>query len=189
MVVAIEQYPRFTPAEYLDWEEQQELRHDYINGEIYGMTGGTMNHSEIAANFITMLRTHLRGSGCRVLTSDAKVAIEKSNDYVYPDLSVTCNDLDRTATRYISSPCLVVEILSPSTEAYDRGDKFNKLYRQLSSLQDYVLIHTNKVAIDLYAKNEQGRWEIVSYGAGETMELKSVGLTFVIEQVFENIVF
>jgi Uma2 family endonuclease len=115
MVAAREQFPKLTPAEYLDWEEQQELRHEYLNGEVYAMTGGTMNHSQIAGNFTTLLNIHLRGSGCRVLNSDAKVQIAASNDYIYPDVSVTCDDRDKTATKFISHPCLIVEVLSPST--------------------------------------------------------------------------
>ncbi len=194
MIAAIEQYqyPRLTPEEYLDWEEQQDLRHEYINGEIYAevyaMTGGTMNHSEIAVNLTTMLKVGLRGRGCRVLNTDAKVSINRINSFLYPDVSVTCSDMDRSAKRFITQPCLIIEVLSPSTEAFDRGDKF-KLYRQLTSLQDYVLVDTNKPAIDLYHKTEQGRWEIMSYSAEETVELASVGLSFAIEQIYEGIIF
>jgi Uma2 family endonuclease len=188
MVAAREHFPKLTPAEYLDWEEQQELRHEYLNGEVYAMTGGTMNHSQIAGNFTTLLNIHLRGSGCRVLNSDAKVQIAASNDYIYPDVSVTCDDRDKNATKFISHPCLIVEVLSPSTAAYDRRDKFN-LYRRSESLQDYVLVDTQKIEIDIYSKNDRGRWEIMSYVAGDSIELTSINLTVPIEQVFENIIF
>jgi Uma2 family endonuclease len=196
MVAGQEHFPKLTPAEYLDWEEQQELRHEYLNGEVYAMTGGTMNHSQIAGNFTTLLNIHLRSSGCRVLNSDVKVQIAASNDYIYPDVSVTCDDRDKTATKFISHPCLIVEVLSPSTAAYDRRDKFN-LYRRSDSLQDYVLVDTQKIEIDIYSKNdlaeptlcERGRWEIMSYVAGDSIELTSINLTFPIEQVFENIIF
>lgn len=188
MIAAQEHFPKFTPAEYLDWEEKQELRYEYLNSEVYAMTGGTLNHSRIGRNFLTMLTLHVQSKGCEAFSSDAKVQIAESNDYVYPDVSVTCDDRDKTATKFIAHPCLIVEVLSPSTAAYDRRDKFN-LYRRSDSLQDYILVDTNKIEIDIYSKNDRGRWEILSYIAGDIIELKSIDLTFSIEQVFENIIF
>jgi Uma2 family endonuclease len=188
MVAAYQNSPRFTPDTYLAWEEQQELRHEYLDGEVYAMTGGTVNHGRIAANFIILLGNHLRGGGCLVQTSDVKVGIQESNDYVYPDVSVTCDELDRAATKFISYPCLIIEVLSPSTEAYDRGGKF-RLYRRSSSLRDYVLVNANKIEIDLYHKNDRGKWEISNYVAGDAVELESINLTFPVDRVFEGITF
>lgn len=188
MVAAREYYPRFTSEEYFAWEQEQSVRHEYIDGEVSAMTGGTVNHGQIGVNFTLLLGNHLRGSGCRVLSSDVKVGIQASNDYVYPDLSVTCNDRDRTAIEFISYPCTIVEVLSPSTEAYNRGDKF-KLYRRSTTLRDYVLVSSDKIAIDLYRKDERDRWEIINYTAGDVVELDSVNLTFPIEQAFEGITF
>lgn len=188
MIAAREHFPQFTPAEYLEWEEQQEFRHEFVDGEVYAMTGGTVNHSEIAVNFSTILRNHLRGSGCRVLNSDVKVQTLASNSYCYPDISVTCDARDRTASKFISHPCLIVEVLSPSTEAYDRGDKF-ALYRRSTSLQEYVLVSTNQMRLDVYQRNERGRWEFSSYSSGELVELKSVNFSFEIDRVYEDIVF
>jgi Uma2 family endonuclease len=196
MVAARAHFPKLTPAEYLEWEEQQELRYEYIDGEISAMTGGTLNHSKIGGNFYYLLQTHLRGGGCQVLNSDAKVQIAESNDYVYPDISVTCDERDRSATKFISHPCTIVEVLSPSTKAYDRWEKFN-LYRRSDVLQDYVLVDTDRVEIALYSKNDRSKWEITRYIAGYIVELKSINLTFPlaeslsmrIEQIFEGIVF
>jgi Uma2 family endonuclease len=188
MVAAREHLPKLTPTEYLEWEAQQELRYEYIDGEIYAMTGGTLNHSEISGNFYYMLKTHLRSAGCRVLNSDAKVQIAESNDYVYPDVSVSCDERDRSASKFISHPCTIVEVLSPSTKAYDRWEKFN-LYRRSNVLQDYVLVDTDRIEIALYSKNDRDKWEITRYIAGDIVELKSINLTFPIEQVFEGIVF
>ena len=188
MVAIQERFPKFTPQEYFAWEETQQIRHEYIGGEIYAMTGGTINHSEIAGNIISLLKTHLRGRSCRVLTADARVNIYESNDYVYPDLSVTCDPRDKGTTKFVAHPCLIVEVLSPSTAAYDRGDKF-AMYRRSPSLQDYVMVDANKIAIDMYHKNDLGRWEIINYRAGDMVELASIDLTFPIEQIFENITF
>ena len=188
MVAIQERFPRFTPAEYLDWEEQQEFRHEYIDGEAYAMSGGTVNHGRISANCILLIGSHLRGSSCLVQTSDVKVSIQESRDYVYPDVSVTCHEQDRTATKFISHPCLIVEVLSPSTAAYDRGDKFT-MYRRSPSLQDYMMVDANKIAIDMYHKNDLGRWEIVNYRTGDMVELASIDLIFPIERIFEGIIF
>ena len=188
MVALKEHFPQLTPAEYLAWEEQQEFRHEYADGEVYAMTGGTLNHSEIASNFTTILKNHLRGSGCKVFNSDAKVQILESNSYLYPDVSVTCDGRDRSATKFISHPCLIVEVLSPTTEAYDRGDKF-ALYRRSTTLQDYVLVSTNAMRVDLYQRNDRGRWEILSYDAGDSIDLPSVNLSVSVAQIYEDIVF
>jgi Uma2 family endonuclease len=188
MVVAKDKLPRFTPEEYFQWEERQQLRHEYINGEVYAMSGGTINHSKIASNLNFILKSHLRGGGCQVLTSDARVKIVESNDYVYPDLSVTCDDRDRSTSQYITYPCLVVEVLSPSTANYDRGDKF-RMYRRNPILRDYLLVDAEKIAIDLYRHNELGNWEIINYQAGDAIELKSVNLSCSIEDIYEDIVF
>ena len=188
MIAVRESFPRFTPEEYFEWEEQQEIRHEYFDGEVYAMTSGTLNHSEIAINFISLLKAHLRGGKCRLLNGDARVNIYNSNKYVYPDLSVTCNERDRNNTKFISHPCLVAEVLSPNTEAYDRGDKF-ALYRLEPSLQDYVLVSADKIAIDIYTKDERGKWDIINYRSGELVELASINLTFSIEQVYEDIIF
>jgi Uma2 family endonuclease len=118
MIAVIEHPPRFTPEEYFAWEEKQPVRHEYINGEVYAMSGGTINHSEIALNFGSLLKNYLRGSGCRTLNSDARVNTVASSNYVYPDVSVTCDERDKNTPQYIT-PCLIVEVLSSSTEAYD----------------------------------------------------------------------
>jgi Uma2 family endonuclease len=188
MIAIKNNFPRFTPEEYFTWEEQQQIRHEYIDGEVYAMTGGTINHSKIASNINFILKSHLRGGDCQILTSDARVNICDTDDFVYPDLSVTCDDRDKNATKYITYPCFIVEVLSPTTANYDRSDKF-RMYRRNPSLEDYLLVDAEKVAIDLYRKNERGNWEIFNYQRGDEIELQSVNLSFVIEDVYEDIIF
>ena len=188
MVALKDNLPRFTPEEYFAWEEHQLERHEYIDGEVYAMTGGTQNHSDIAGNFLTLLKLHLRGSGCKAFNSDLRVKIFESNKYVYPDLSVTCDQRDKTTPQYITHPCLIIEVLSPSTAAYDRSDKF-RMYRRNPNLIDYVLVDTNKMAIDLYCKDELNKWQIINYAEGDEIELKSINLQIPIEQVYQDIIF
>jgi Uma2 family endonuclease len=188
MIAAQEHFPRFTPEEYFAWEEQQQVRHEYIDGEVYAMTGGTINYSQIALNLGSLLKSHLRGSGCRTLNSDARVNIVASSHYVYPDVSVTCDERDKTTPQYITYPCLIVEVLSSSTEAYDRGNKF-KLYRRNPSLQEYVLVDAETMAVEIFRKSDSDNWRIIDCELGDVVELASVKLTFPIEEVYEDIIF
>jgi Uma2 family endonuclease len=180
--------PKLTPEEYFRWEEQQLERHEYINGEVYAMSGGTVNHGRIAIKITSMLDSHLEDSGCTTGNSDVRINILETTDYSYPDASVTCDERDKTTTQYITYPCLIVEVLSDSTEAYDRGEKSYR-YRRNPVLQDYLLVSAKSIAIDLYRKNDAGEWVIVNYRAGDLVELKSINLSFPIERVYRGIVF
>lgn len=196
MIATKELFPKLTPEEYFSWEEGQTCRHEYLNGEVYAMSGGIINHSEIAGNFFALLKSHMRGSGCKVLNSDARVNILRSTDYVYPDLSVTCDDRDKTTRQFISHPSLVVEVLSPSTAAYDspkvtlcdRGNKF-RMYRRNPSLKEYVLVDSESIAIEIFRRSDVDHWQILNYQSGDSVELQSVELTFPIDQIYEDIVF
>ena len=188
VIVARDNDRYFTPEEYFSWEEKQLERHELIDGLVYAMTGGTKNHSAIAINFLLLIRSHLRGGRCTVFNSDVKVNILNTPNYTYPDLSVTCDDRDREHPLYITYPCLIVEVLSDSTEAYDRGKKFEK-YRRNPNLVDYVLVSSDEIAIDIYHKNAAGEWVIISYREGDIVELESINLSLSIEQLYEEIVF
>lgn len=188
MIAARDEERYFTPEEYFAWEEKQLEKHELINGLVYAMTGGTQNHSAIKLNIGSLIKAHLRGSKCRVFNSDLKVNIFTTRNYTYPDLSVTCDRRDREHSLYITYPCLIVEVLSDSTEAYDRGKKFEK-YRQNPNLVDYVLVSADEMAVDIYHKNDAGEWVIMSYRSGDQVELKSIGLNVPIEQFYEDVIF
>ncbi|MEM9977977.1 MAG: Uma2 family endonuclease [Cyanobacteria bacterium P01_D01_bin.2] len=186
MIAAQDNPPVLTPEEYFAWEEQQLEKHEYINGQIYAMGGGSVNHSRIAVRFTTLLDIHLEATSCITSNSDLKVNIAETTNYTYPDASVTCDDRDKTTLQYITYPCLIVEVLSDSTEAYDRGGKF-RLYRQNPALKDYLLVSSARIEMDLYHKNEAGQWIIPNYQPGDTVELKSINLSFPIEQVYRGL--
>ncbi|GAP97905.1 Uma2 family endonuclease [Leptolyngbya sp. NIES-2104] len=187
MIAAKENVPKLTPEEYFAWEEKQLEKHEYIDGEVYAMSGGSKNHSLISVRFITLFSNHLEDSSCETGNSDLRVNIVETNDYTYPDVSVTCDDRDKATTQYITYPCLIVEVLSPSTEAYDRGGKF-RMYRNNPNFQDYLLVSSTSIEIDLYHKNEAGDWLIINYKEGDTVELKSINLKFSIEHVYRGLV-
>jgi Uma2 family endonuclease len=187
MIAAKENSPRLTPEEYFAWEEKQLEKHEYIDGQVYAMSGGSINHGRIAIRFTALFETHLADSGYITGNSDIKVNILKTNNYTCPDASVTCDARDKTTTQYITYPCLIVEVLSNSTEAYDRGGKF-RLYRSNPILQDYLLVSSTSIEMDLYHQNDAGEWIIINYKEGDTVELKSIHLSFPIEQVYRGLV-
>lgn len=188
MVAVQQQEPYFTPEAYFAWEAHQLEKHELIEGKVYAMSGGSQNHSAIAINLLLILRSHLRGGPCRVFNSDLKVNLLNTANYTYPDLSVTCDRRDQDHALYITYPCLIIEVLSPSTEAYDRGKKFQN-YRRNPNLVDYVLVSSEEIAIEIYHRNSAGEWVIKSYQSGDLVSLDSIGLTVPIEQIYEEIRF
>jgi len=187
-MIAVPNSPKISPDEYFAWEASQEIRHEYINGEVFAMAGGTIDHSAIAANLIALLRPHVRGRNCRVLGSDAKVGISKSGEFFYPDLLVTCDDRDRHSAKAVFYPTLIIEVLSPSTEAYNRGGKFAR-YRQLTSLCEYVLVSSEQVNVEAFRLNERRKWELTSYGEGDLVQFTSIDFECAIAAIYEDVEF
>ena len=177
----------FTPEEYFSWSEHQLEKYEYIDGEVYAMSGGSVTHGRIAIRLTGLFDSHLENRTCITGNSDIRVNIVEANSYTYPDASVTCDDRDKTSTQYITYPCLIVEVLSSSTESYDRGGKF-RLYRKNPSLRDYLLVSSTRIEMDLYHKNDAGEWVIQNYQEGDIIELKSIDLRFPIEQVYRNLI-
>ncbi|NES72112.1 MAG: Uma2 family endonuclease [Okeania sp. SIO2D1] len=178
--------PRLTPQEYLEWEVQQPLRYEYFNGEVFAMAGGTLPHADIALNLASLLREPLRGR-CKVRNSDAKVGITDDGPFTYPDLSISCDERDRTARQFIRYPCVIIEVLSPGTEAYDRGGKF-ALYRRLSTLQEYVLVSSETKTVEIFRRDAVGEWRFIPYSEGDTIELMSLGITLSLNAIYEDVV-
>jgi Uma2 family endonuclease len=178
---------RMSAQAYLDWEATQELRHDFVDGEVFAMTGGTIHHNLISLNLASLLKSHLRGQGCRVFMVDVKVQISENGPYHYPDVMVSCDPRDKDAIKLIRYPSLIVEVLSPSTEAYDRGTKFRH-YRQLSTLQEYVLVEVEKIGVDRFSRLSSRKWELQTYTAAEEeLELSSVGWQGTVDLLYEDI--
>ena len=167
---------------FLDTEEKGELRHEFVNGVVYAMVGASARHNLIAGSLFANLRSHLKGSQCRTFQSDMKVRVE--DIFYYPDVVVSCGKLSPT-DRYINDPILIIEVLSPSTESKDRLEKM-VTYRNLSSLQEYVLVSQDKVQIEIYRK-EDTAWLVETLGAGDIVKFMSTGLTLKIEEVYEDI--
>lgn len=178
-----------TPKEYLEIEENSHTKHEYIDGYIYAMAGASDSHVTIALNLASLLRNHVRSSGCRVYIADMKARIESLNRFYYPDVMVTCDPRDRETPDYKKFPCLIVEVLSDSTEGFDRGDKFAD-YQVISTLQEYVLINTKRQRIDCFSRNDQGLWVLQFYTPEQkSLQLTSIDFEVTIAQVYEDVVF
>jgi Uma2 family endonuclease len=185
-----------TPEKYFEWEAQQPLRYEYFDGEVFAMAGGSLAHADIALNFASILREKLRGR-CKVRNSDARVGITDTGPFTYPDISITCDERDHTAQQFNRYPCVIIEVVSPSTEAYDRGGKF-AFYRRLPTLQEYVLVGSEVKAIDMFRRNALGKWTFIPYGDGENrdgenrddeiIELATLGLTVPIGLIYEDVI-
>jgi Uma2 family endonuclease len=181
--------PDITPEEYLEMEANSPIKHEYIDGYIYAMAGALDTNVTIALNMATLLRNHVRGSGCRVYISDMKARIESLNRFYYPDVMVTCDQRDQETPGYKKFPCLIVEVLSDSTEGFDRGDKFAD-YQLLESFQEYVLINTKRPRVECFRRNEQGLWVLQSYVGVETaFRLQSINFEGTLTQLYEDVNF
>ena len=174
--------------DYLQWEEQQEEKHEYVDGLIYAMAGASESHVGITSNLTSIILAHLKGSRCKVLSSDMRVNIAAKNIYYYPDILVTCDDRDRLTKKHKSYPCLIIEVLSNSTEAKDRGVKFAD-YQTIESLQEYVLINQQEQRIEVFRRSDRKFWILETYTAGEDVELKTINLTIPISSIYEDIEF
>jgi Uma2 family endonuclease len=187
-MVANPHLQRMTSHEYLEWEPTQQIRYEYINGEVFAMTGGTKPHNRIALNLATALDSDLAQRGCEIYIADVKVQVSPAQAYHYRDLVVTCDSRDSESNQFVQYPCLIVEVLSPSTEAYDRGGKFAD-YRRLETLQEYVLIQSEQVGVECFRRNEQGLWVLFPYEVGDTLILESVGLSVPIAALYRQVRF
>ena len=175
-----------TAAAYLAWEETQAERHEFIDGEVFAMAGAEDRHVTAAMNIAFALRQHLAGSPCRTYMSDMKLNVAAANQYFYPDVMVTCSAADQANALIKSEPKLIVEVLSASTAAYDRGLKF-AYYRALSSMEEYVLVDLDARATDCYRKGADGLWVLHPFASGETVTLASVALQISAAQLFAEV--
>jgi len=182
---------RFSIAEYLELEEKSVDRHEFHEGEVLAMSGGMYGHSRINANLLAAVHSRLSGKECHALDSNLRVRIHNRQDYVYPDISVVCgtaefdeNDPKKTT---IINPSLVVEVLSDSTESYDRGAK-SDLYRQIPSLKQYVLVSQYEPMVETFLKQPKGKWLLqVHKGKDEAVELSAIGIVVPLKDIYAGI--
>ena len=175
-----------TADEFLAWDADQTIKREFVRGEVFAMSGGEDNNATVALNLAIALRQHLRGTPCRVFGSDVKLRVEAADCYFYPDLMVTCSAADAAQRLVKREPSLVVEVLSPGTAAYDRGDKFAD-YRLLPSLTEYLLVDVKKRRCDLFRKLPDGLWVLHPSVANGPVTLASVDLTVSADDLWADV--
>lgn len=185
-MVATKERVKLSWEEYLEAEKTSLVKHEYIQGEVYERVGASDSHVTITGNMALLLKKYLRGSGCRVYISDMKARMESLNIFYYPDIIVTCDSRDEEFTYYKKYPKLIIEVLSKSTESFDRGDKFAD-YRQIETLEEYVLISQSKKRVECFRKNEQDLWVLYTYQENEQLKLTSINFTCEINDLYEDV--
>lgn len=178
--------------EYIAIEKANDVKYEYLDGSIYAMAGGTVKHTTICGNVFFEIETALRGANkpCRTYNTDAKIRIESKNSYVYPDATVVCGEPEMSEHKpdAVTNPTVIVEVLSKSTVGYDRGDKFY-LYRQIESLQEYILIEQEEAKIEIY-KRKGDLWHISRVtGLEAELFISSLDVSIELKQIYLNVDF
>jgi Uma2 family endonuclease len=183
--------PRITEAEYLEIERAAEFKSEFFDGEIFAMAGGTPQHSLIAANLIAEFRTLLKGGHCRACPADLRIKVQATGLFTYPDLSIVCGLLEFAEGTHDTAinPTVLVEVLSDSTEAYNRGKKFEH-YRHIPALREYLLVSQREPRIDCFLRQSPGQW-LLTEAAGQkaTLQLYSLGISLRLAEIFDNVDF
>ena len=187
MMTVSKSHAYFTPEDYLEIERISPIKHEYLQGQIVAMAGASKAHVIITGNVSAQLVTHLRGKNCIAYATDMKVRLPALNLFYYPDLAVTCDDRDRISDEdFILHPKLIVEVLSDSTEAFDRGDKFAD-YKTIPEFEEYVLIHQKQILSERFERKSDNLWIPQIYRTGDMIEFSSIGFSCPIEALYENI--
>jgi Uma2 family endonuclease len=183
--------PRISPERYLEIERAAEMKSEYYDGQMFAMSGGSLAHSMIPAGLAFALRLSLRGNDCRVATSDLRVRIAPQGPFVYPDLTVVCGE-PQLADNYkdiLLNPTAVFEVISASSEAYDRGYKFAQ-YRRVESLREYVLLSQVEPKIETFSRDADGKWIYTEFAGLEAIcHLPGIGCNIALTDVYEGVMF
>jgi Uma2 family endonuclease len=179
---------KYTIEEYLEMEELATEKHEYYQGEIFAMSGAKHQHNVVKKNIYSSLLSKLKGKPCQPWDSDSRVHIQKNTLFTYPDISVVCGDPEflNNDEWNLLNPTVIIEILSPSTKNYDRGDKFN-LYRDIPSLKEYILVEPEKISIEAFYINQNGQWELREYkNLNDILEIKAIQFAMPLMDVYEG---
>ena len=182
---------KLSPEEYLSFERNADCRHTYYRGEIFAMGGASPAHNLIVTNTVRELSTQLKKTPCRVYANDMRVKVDSAGLYTYPDLVIVCGEqqFDDAQKDTLLNPKVLIEVLSDSTEAYDRGEKF-ELYRSLASLTEYMLISQNKPHIDHYVRQADNHWLLSAAGGLDArIKLGAISCELALSEVFDKVDF
>ena len=181
--------PYLTPEEYLAFEREADVKHEYYAGEIFAFAGASEVHNLIVANVIRELGNEMKGRPCKVYPSDMRVQVSPTGLYTYPGVTVVCGEarFDDEQADTLLNPTVIVEVLSPSTEGYDRGGKFEQ-YRKLESLQEYLVIAQDRVHVEQHARQAEGQWLLSDTDRVEdTIDLPSIACRLLVADLYEKV--
>ena len=179
---------KLTPEEYLEWESTALQKHEYYRGELFAMAGASVRHNVIAKNLMIGIGMRLQGKQCQPYGSDLRIHIPENTLFTYPDISIICRDVieEETSDDYTIEPTVIIEILSPSTKGYDRGEKF-RLYRDIPTLEAYILIDSESIAIEAFRINASCHWELEDYKSlNEVLAIPVVDLAIPLHDIYEG---
>lgn len=179
--------PLIEVADYLAGEAVSSIKHEYVDGEVFAMAGASEEHATIAGNVFALLRAHVRGGPCRVYMADMKLRVERAQAYFYPDCFVTCDPADSAEPLAKQRARVVIEVLSESTEGYDRGGKF-AAYRELPSLDEYVLIDSRTRSVEVFRRHPEG-WVLQPVPEDGRLQLHSLGFDCAMDSIYEDVDF
>ncbi len=177
--------------EYLKMENASVEKYEYYRGEIFAMSEAKVQHNIIAGNLYAALHTKLKGKGCRPYNSDQRIHIEANTLFTYPDISIICGEVITLHNDHLNvlNPTAIVEVLSSSTKNYDRGEKF-RLYRDIPTLQEYILVDSENIHMEAFRLNAMQRWELEEYGStAELLPIRSVGETISVAEIYHGVTF
>jgi Uma2 family endonuclease len=178
---------RLTIEEYLEYEKNSDVKHEYYQGEIFAMSGAKVGHNKIVMNVTLALGVRLRGKSCSPFNSDQRIHIPQNTLFTYPDISIVCGEVKTLNNDEFNvlNPSVIIEVLSPGTKNYDRGEKF-KLYRDITTLKEYILIDSQFINIEAFRLNTIGHWELEEYkSVKNTLEIPSIDVSIPISEIYE----
>ena len=185
--VAYDKY-KYTIEEYLQMEEASDEKHEYYQGEIFAMAGAKVPHNIISVNLIKLLGQKLKGKSCEPFNSDQRIYIPQNSLFTYPDISIICGEIVTLNNDdwNIINPVVIIEVLSKATKNYDRGDKF-KLYRDIATLKEYILIDSETISIEAFRINDGGHWELEEYKKADNILLiKCIQVSIPVTEIYER---
>ncbi|MDP2823516.1 MAG: Uma2 family endonuclease [Sulfuritalea sp.] len=178
--------PKMMLDAFLVWENEQPERNFFYRGEVFAMVGVRQAHAHGAGNLYAALKTALRGTPCRAFVADMKLLIIAADAVFYPDVMVSCDPRDRQTPLHLTHPKLIVEVLSNSTAAFDRGDKFAAC-RRIDTLEEYALVDLDARRVEIFRRSAEGLWVLHEFGGEQAIEFASVGATVPAEVLYENV--
>ena len=179
---------KFTVEEYLQLEKDAVEKHEFYEGEIFDMSGASLRHNKIFSNLFIGLGNLLKGSGCTPYGSDMRINIPENSLFTYPDITIICGDIITSPEDNDTAiqPTIIIEILSPSTREYDRGGKF-KLYRDIQSLKEYILVDAESINIEAFRLNQQNHWELEEYkSVSDSLHIPSLNILLSLTNIYED---